>query len=962
MPTPKVPSAFLDLVGTNRDLWTWEPWIDFTGLSDAPWSGKPGSKPKGWTDDDVVSVRAMVNAYWTVAPKDRMVFFKDRKGGAKGKSKASFPPSAADLGALHTDARNKWSAWFNELGREQLAKLVDNKLMEEGHHPTQLMKANATQKMPTMAAAMVTSIYVDLAEELFGRDALLTDTVVKSEVITFFNALLYATWRRWTMVVSRQKVQLASKLDAVRTRWFELSANEENVTVFRLTQFFQTVTRVLELTEALSDKTAEDEMNVLKSDLQSMLSLISSGPDSSGETKPLPKSIRTALLKLASQPQVESVRGQIMAIINDEQPEVVALDFESLPEGTWKEGTEDVEDDALENGFSKVVDAMMVDVRARYDGYVVRRTLGSLDWEGKAISGLPPYAEHVLMLKLTGEEYRNLDTIANEAAELNPGGSIAYNSGKSFYLSVRRALLHPSCNAEYKWTMPTSREEWEATATAKISALITILKYHLEQDGRPPLVSVPVEDPSRPQSPSSDTSSDEPAAYEERPANNLAPDPDAQPDPRDAHSKPDKIVVYVAFPSCFDPLLKILQMYGIENTSDVFLNNISFDKSIMHNAFMGSSRALRRVFDPKYDLDVGDKDLTHEEEPQELPDVQGASGSASAQVNIPFLAEDFSSAGQQQADPEPQPKQSAKAKREAARAAKKQLEQQERLDARREKEQREREHEEQQEAQVAKRDKRERQRETRERKKLAAEQAQSSQAPSASGSRRARKVVPSDAEDDEDISAQKVRSPPKGASGSRFDVLATYAHASDLDISSESTDDETRTQRLLFEPREESTSTSAVSGTLHNALEKFTLDAAVQDDVEPVPAASAGTQSQQRSEFDSGHLVDVADDVCLGRHCESVLDAVDIGPSLRAGLLDWCEEKLDFQEHLAAIHLRDCLGTHAAETRKSVHIFVKDDIREEIQTPRGANGSDYAIGAHDTLRRCVAEDSLKPLA
>ncbi|EED77778.1 predicted protein [Postia placenta Mad-698-R] len=336
----------------------------------------------------------------------------------------------------------------------------------------------------------------------------------------------------------------------------------------------------------------------------------------------------------------------------------------------------------------------------------------------------------------------------------------------SFYLSVRRALLHPSCNAEYKWTPPTSREEWEAIATAKISALITILKYHLEQDARPPLVSVPVEDPPRPQSPSSDTSSDEPAAYEERPANNLAPDPDAQPDPRDAHSKPDKIVVYVVFPSCFDPLLKILQMYGIEyetltgtmsgrrraealhkfmqsdakgvrvlilsnvgavgfniacaniliiidtlwsaqddsqligrlwrqrqlklvhvyrliarNTSDVFLNNISFDKSIMHNAFMGSSRALRRVFDPKYDLDVGDKDLTHEEEPQELPDVQGASGSASAKSTIPFLAEDFSSAGQQQADPEPQPKQSAKAKREAARAAKKQLEQQERLDA-----------------------------------------------------------------------------------------------------------------------------------------------------------------------------------------------------------------------------------------------------------------------------------------
>ncbi|EED80799.1 predicted protein [Postia placenta Mad-698-R] len=347
----------------------------------------------------------------------------------------------------------------------------------------------------------------------------------------------------------------------------------------------------------------------------------------------------------------------------------------------------------VESTFSTLVDDIMEDIRKRFDGFVIRRTLHSVDWRKKPISGLTPYKEQVIMLTLAEEEYANLDNIADEAANNSKGGAVVYSNGKSFYLAVRRALLHMACNPEFIWTMPATLQDWQTQSTAKIVAMADLIRYHLESDGRCPLVN-------------SVTNADDEASAGLTPRaklhlhNRLVPDAsDAIAEAGDPvnDSKPDKIVLYMAFPSTFSVLLPILRLYGFafvtvtgdmppakraamlkqfarggrdgarllilsavglvgvnlaiaciliivdtlwsaqqdqqligrlwrdpqakqvlvyrliaRNTSDVFLNNISFDKSIMHHAFMGSSMSLKRVFDPQLEIDVDDSELQGE--------------------------------------------------------------------------------------------------------------------------------------------------------------------------------------------------------------------------------------------------------------------------------------------------------------------------------------------------------------
>lgn len=52
--------------------------------------------------------------------------------------------------------------------------------------------------------------------------------------------------------------------------------------------------------------------------------------------------------------------------------------------------------------------------RVGFAGYIIRRTIKSVDWEGKPIAGLPPLHEQVLALKPSPEERRALRAMANE--------------------------------------------------------------------------------------------------------------------------------------------------------------------------------------------------------------------------------------------------------------------------------------------------------------------------------------------------------------------------------------------------------------------------------------------------------------------------------------------------------------------------------------------------------------------
>ncbi|KAJ7865882.1 P-loop containing nucleoside triphosphate hydrolase protein, partial [Mycena olivaceomarginata] len=118
---------------------------------------------------------------------------------------------------------------------------------------------------------------------------------------------------------------------------------------------------------------------------------------------------------------------------------------------------------------------------------------------------------------------------------------------QAFYIKFRRAITHPSCNAEYEWTSPESLDEWRMDPSRKLDTLAEIIKYHLEKDGR---LAVSINADSSLVFPSS-THGENPIPM-----------------------SPDKLLVYAAWPSSNEQILTVLQLYGIARGNMVTLNGL----------------------------------------------------------------------------------------------------------------------------------------------------------------------------------------------------------------------------------------------------------------------------------------------------------------------------------------------------------------------------------------------------
>ncbi|KAG1737029.1 P-loop containing nucleoside triphosphate hydrolase protein [Suillus lakei] len=250
-------------------------------------------------------------------------------------------------------------------------------------------------------------------------------------------------------------------------------------------------------------------------------------------------------------------------------------------------------------------------IRQRFAGNVIRRSVWSVDNDGVRISGLAPFQEHSLLVKLYQHEVDNLELIARDLVEKGGASAAAKFAGGS----------------------------WKKDASRKLDLLVEVLQHHLELDARAPLKVV------------------EDNLVSSESANSAVNDASG---PDGALS--DKIVVYCAFPSSYTQIMKILGLHGIQalqihgkistsarteiitrfknsgrdgprvliisndclwsatdegqligriyrppqqktvhvyrlvaaDTQDVFLNNLSFDKAAVLNAFTGATPSLSK--------------------------------------------------------------------------------------------------------------------------------------------------------------------------------------------------------------------------------------------------------------------------------------------------------------------------------------------------------------------------------
>jgi hypothetical protein len=75
-------------------------------------------------------------------------------------------------------------------------------------------------------------------------------------------------------------------------------------------------------------------------------------------------------------------------------------------------------------------------IRSRFLGIVIRRTIWSIDYQGARISGLAPFKEHNLLVKLYSHEVENLELIAKDLVEEGSTRAAKFASGSVPFLSI----------------------------------------------------------------------------------------------------------------------------------------------------------------------------------------------------------------------------------------------------------------------------------------------------------------------------------------------------------------------------------------------------------------------------------------------------------------------------------------------------------------------------------------------
>jgi hypothetical protein len=167
--------------------------------------------------------------------------------------------------------------------------------------------------------------------------------------------------------------------------------------------------------------------------------------------------------------------------------------------------------EAAQEEYLPVMKTWMGRMREWFAPVVILRTVDSTDNMGNKILGLPPYHDHSLKIKLLDWEMENLRNIArgylddcpivgmSKVRLTVPAAPLACHLSsrivyvQNFYVEFRRSILHPHMNStdERSWTKPKSLEEWDTslnTKSMKLDVLAMLLKYHLESDGRQPLM------------------------------------------------------------------------------------------------------------------------------------------------------------------------------------------------------------------------------------------------------------------------------------------------------------------------------------------------------------------------------------------------------------------------------------------------------------------------------------------
>ncbi|KAG2343746.1 hypothetical protein BDR05DRAFT_883628 [Suillus weaverae] len=311
MPSSSLQLALIALwVAKPSLLWLNTAWQSLTGIAGEPWDYDP---------DDDMEARAKNVEEWTVAQAKAVKEYMANCKARPGTSGLHF--NRQDN--AHADGRAIWNMWIKEhwLKTWKVNRTIDQVFDQEGCSPHTVLARHAITdpaQLPTLKEAQVeAAVSKKLAFAMFGDEAFASGDFLETAIATFISVVIALTWK--------------------------MTAPDARPTMAILRGYIRRVESYVKILSLFKDGESIRKMDERRELLTTMLAAATRNPGMVGDVKRLPKVLRDALAKLATEVEVKELDAIIQATLDTMTlGDEVYLDFEETISLTdWRSGVEE---------------------------------------------------------------------------------------------------------------------------------------------------------------------------------------------------------------------------------------------------------------------------------------------------------------------------------------------------------------------------------------------------------------------------------------------------------------------------------------------------------------------------------------------------------------------------------------------------------------------------------------------
>ncbi|KAG2045712.1 hypothetical protein BDR06DRAFT_1015378 [Suillus hirtellus] len=336
MPSTSLQLALIALWVAKPDLlWLNATWQTLTGINGEPWMHDH--------ETDLQAHSTFVDE-WTVAQARAVQKFMTNCQARKD----SLVQYYAQRNDDDADGRTLWNKWVKEHWAKtwKLNAIIDDVFAQENCSPHEVLVRHGItnqQEFPLLREAQVEmAVSKKLSFTLFGDDAFTSGDFLCTPIATFITHVIVITWNRYRKTVKRQRSDLANKARDVEEQWNKIAGPDARPTMAHLRGYMRRVESYVKLLSLFKDPESLQKMEERRQCLVAMLAT-AKRDSTAGAIQRLPKVLREALEKLATEAEVKELEALIHATLDTATPgDEVHIDFEETITLTdWRSGVEE---------------------------------------------------------------------------------------------------------------------------------------------------------------------------------------------------------------------------------------------------------------------------------------------------------------------------------------------------------------------------------------------------------------------------------------------------------------------------------------------------------------------------------------------------------------------------------------------------------------------------------------------